>query len=67
MEDFGKGEVENVTWEDPPAVKDIKGAAKNIGGLYEAFASGEKGAWPTFDDALERHRMLEDVWGDWKA
>jgi len=67
VEDFESGEIETVTWEDPMAGKGIKGPANNIGALYEAFAGGEKGAWPTFEDALQRHRMLEEVWGDWKA
>ncbi len=67
IEDFAGGEVETVSWEDPMAGLGIKGAANNIGALYEAFAHGEKGTWPTFEDALERHRMLDEVWGDWKA
>lgn len=67
IEDFESGDVETVTYEDPMAGKGIKGPANNIGALYEAFAHGEKGAWPTFEDALQRHRMLDEVWGDWKA
>jgi hypothetical protein len=67
VEDFESGEVETVSWEDPMAGKGIKGPASNIGALYEAFAGGEKGAWPTFEDALQRHKMLEEVWGDWNA
>jgi len=35
--------------------------------LYEAFAGGEKGTWPTFEDALQKHRMLDEVLGDWNA
>jgi len=67
VENFESGEVETATWEDPMAEKEINGPARNIGALYEAFAGGEKVAWPTFEDALERHRMLDEVWGDWKA
>jgi len=67
VENFESGEVETATWEDPMAEKEINGPARNIGALYEAFAGGEKGAWPTFEDALQRHKMLEEVWGDWNA
>lgn len=74
VEDFEKsgGEVENVPWDDPMADRGFKGPARNIGSLYEAFAAADaegekKGAWPTFEDALERHRLLEAVWGDWHA
>lgn len=67
VEDFASGEAETVPYEDPMAGKGLKGPANNIGALYEAFAGGEKGAWPTFEDALERHRMLDEVWGNWKA
>ncbi len=67
VEDFESGEIETVTWEDPMAGKGIEGAANNIGALYEAFAGGEKGTWPTFEDALQKHRMLDEVLGDWNA
>lgn len=67
IEDFESGDVETVTYEDPMAGKEIQGPANNIGALYEAFAHGGKGSWPTFEDALQRHRMLDEVWGDWKA
>ena len=67
VEDYGSGEVESVKWEDGMAEKGLKGPAKNIGALYEAFASGAKGTWPSFEDAVERHRFLDEVWGDWEA
>lgn len=65
VEDFESGEVEAVTWQDGMAERGFTGAARNIGSLYEAFAGGEEKAWPNFEDALERHRLLKEVWGDW--
>ena len=65
VEDYETGEVESVSWVDGMAERGFQGAARNVGGLYEAFAGAEKSAWPSFEDALERHRFLEEVWGDW--
>ena len=67
VENFGSGEVEEVTKEHAMADRGLKGPAKHIESLYEAFADGGKAEWPTFEDALERHKFLEDVWGNWKA
>ena len=67
VQNFESGEVEKVTWEDVMADRGLKGPAKNIGSLYEAFAEGGKAEWPTFEDALERHKFLEDVLGNWEA
>lgn len=44
---------------------DIPKAARNIGRLYEAFAeSGTKHGtpYPTFDDALKKHQIIEDMY-----
>ena len=67
VENFESGEVENVTWKDVMADRGLKGPAKNIGSLYEAFAEGGNAEWSTFETALERHKFLEDVWGEWEA
>ena len=62
VEDLKSGKVENVTWKDEMAERGFEGSGKNIGKLYELFAEGKKGSWPTLEDALERHRFLEDFW-----
>lgn len=40
------------------------GVAGDVGRLYEGYAKGE---YKTWDYALERHRMMEDIWrkGGW--
>ena len=63
----GSEDVESVEWKNEMAEKGIQGPAANIGALYEAFAKGKEGSWPGFEQALDRHRMLEEVWGDWRA
>lgn len=34
----------------------------NVGKAWEAFAAGELGAVPTFEDALIRHRMIDAIY-----
>jgi len=38
------------------------GVAGNVGQAYEAFADCRDGDFPTFDNALIRHRMLEAIY-----
>lgn len=33
----------------------------NLARVYEAFASGEKGRYATFEDAVETHRVLDGI------
>lgn len=67
LQSKGSDEVETVEWRNEMAERGLQGPAQNTGSLYEAFATRKEGSWPGFEQALERHRMLEEVWGDWKA
>lgn len=62
----GTQDVENIEWKSPMAERGLQGPPKNIGNLYEAYADGT-GGWPDFQQAVERHKMLDEVYGDWSA
>lgn len=68
--DFETEKVTDLKWEWADWQKDLPTPARNIGGLYEAFAAahqrkgGEVG-YPTFGDALARHKQLEELILGW--
>jgi predicted dehydrogenase len=60
--DHEKDEVEVIDCPFPEAVKDISNFSKNIGQVYEAFATGNKEGFATFEDALVRHKLIDEIW-----
>lgn len=34
---------------------------QNVARLYDAFSGGETSRFATFEDALERHKMLDEI------
>jgi predicted dehydrogenase len=60
--DHEKDEVEAIDCPFPNSVKDINNFSKNCGQLYEAFATGNKEGFATFEDALVRHRLIDEIW-----
>jgi predicted dehydrogenase len=71
--DFETDEVSDIDWEWADWQKELPVHARNIGGLYEAFAaaweggSGEESYYPTFEHALKRHRQLEELISGWQG
>ncbi|CAK5265995.1 unnamed protein product, partial [Mycena citricolor] len=67
LHDFETGRVERVGWnaESWPEDPDTPGAAKNIGLLYERFATG--GEYPTWEDAVRRHEQIDGLLAGWVA
>ncbi|KAK0640671.1 hypothetical protein B0T16DRAFT_418283 [Cercophora newfieldiana] len=68
--DFETDKVTPLEWEWADWQKDLPMPARNIGGLYEAFAAAQEGGevgYPTFGSALARHKQLEELISGWKA
>ena len=65
VESFETGEVQEFDWKDETIP--FKGPAKNVGALYEAFASGEEGSFPDFSDAVALHQEIDALWLKWDA
>ena len=57
-----KDEVEVIACPFPDAVKDLPGLAKCIGLDYEAFATGKAEGLVSFNDAVVRHRFIDEIW-----
>ncbi|KAL8742683.1 MAG: hypothetical protein Q9190_004878 [Brigantiaea leucoxantha] len=61
LHDFKKDEVSVVEWERER--KELPVPGQNIGGLYERFwAGGKGGGYPGFEDAVVRHREIEEIY-----
>lgn len=60
--DHEKDTIEVIECPFPEVVKDIGNFSKNCGQVYEAFATGGKEGLVTFEDALLRHRLIEEIW-----
>lgn len=63
LENYENGEVEKVDWENKESPWKLP--ARDIAALYEAFAGGEKGAYPDFEGAVGLHQELEAMWKHW--
>jgi len=66
--DFETEKVTSLEWEWADWQKDLPTSARNIGGLYEAFAAARDGGavgYPTFGSALARHKQLEELLSGW--
>ncbi len=62
--DIHSFETDNVTpleWRWSDWQLEIPYAGRSVAALYEAFADGEEGCYPTFEDALHRYVQL-DKW-----
>lgn len=59
--DHEKDEIEAIDCPFPEAVKDVENFSKNCGQVYEAFATSNKEGSVTFEDALKRHRFIEEI------
>ncbi|QDS69968.1 hypothetical protein FKW77_002865 [Venturia effusa] len=64
LDDFEKGTLETVSvdtdeWDELPR------QARNVARLYEAFRKGKGDGIATFDEAVERHKMLDGMYEAW--
>ncbi|MCJ1405811.1 hypothetical protein MMC11_009041 [Xylographa trunciseda] len=67
VHDFETDTIQKVEWNWADWQKELPMAAKNVGGLYEAFADGDTSRYPTFEDALKRHEQLESILAGWQV
>lgn len=58
--DYSKNEIEEVKWEPP--FPELPGPARNVASMYEAFARGDESKFPTFEEAVLRHRLIEELY-----
>jgi hypothetical protein len=63
VHDFKTGSLEEFEYPDAGS-EGLGGVAGDVGRLYESYAKGD---YQTWEYALERHRMMEDIWskGGW--
>lgn len=59
IHDFENDAVEVIQWDRP--FQDLPGRSRNVAGLYEAFADGDKGEYPDFEHAVTRHAQIDEV------
>lgn len=67
VHDFETDQVETVDWNWAPWQEELPVFARSVGSVYEAYADGKEGDYPTFEDALAHHEKLEGLISDWKA
>ncbi|KAE9967653.1 hypothetical protein EG328_008057 [Venturia inaequalis] len=60
--DHEKDDIEIIDCPFPESVKDVEKFSKNCGQVYEAFATGNKEGVVTFEEALKRHNLIEEIW-----
>lgn len=58
VHDFATDKVEVVDW-DHGKFAALPGPAKSVARLYNLFAKGDATSYPTFEDAVVRHREME--------
>ena len=61
VHDHATNEVEEVDWHTNDAESKIPGPAANVARIYEAFADGRKQGYVDWDQAVERHRLLDSL------
>jgi hypothetical protein len=61
LHDHAADKVESVEWDWTSWQKDLPIIARSVGAVYEAFADGRVGTYPTFDDALAFHNQLDSM------
>jgi len=57
-----KEDVEVVDTSYPDAVKDLPLVSRDIGLIYDAYATGKTEGLVTFEDALKTHKLIDDMW-----
>ncbi|KAK3291132.1 uncharacterized protein B0H64DRAFT_478452 [Chaetomium fimeti] len=71
IHNFETNEVDKVEWNWEQWQNDIDYAGRGIGALYEGLAevkgTGAKEHYPTFNTAVKRHELLENLLAEWKA
>ncbi|KAI1080121.1 hypothetical protein F5B20DRAFT_114877 [Whalleya microplaca] len=66
LHNYETEKVERVDWESDER-SELPGRARNIGALYEAYASNESVPYPTFEHALKRHKQLDGILAKFSA
>ena len=59
IHDFATDQVEDAPWQWHH--QELPPQARNIAALYEAFHQQQGGQYPTFENAVSRHKQLEDM------
>ena len=59
IHDFATDSVKDIAWQWHHPELPVR--ARNIAALYEAFGRQQQGQYPTFEDAVSRHRQLEEM------
>ncbi len=67
VHDFESNSVSQVGWTWPGWQTELPIPARNIGAVYESFASAEVGRYASFDDAMVRHEQLQAMVDGWEA
>lgn len=67
LHDFATDKVEELELEWAPWQEELPINARSVGAVYEAFADGKDGGYPTFEDALRRYQQLDGFISKWKA
>jgi hypothetical protein len=67
VHDFETDKVERIEWNWSEWQKDLPVAARGIGSVFEEFAKGKEGVYPTFEDALALHEQLEGLIASFSA
>lgn len=62
LHEFQTNEVQNIDWSlGDAAEKNLPPPAQNVSRLYEAFANGETEKLVSFEEAVKRHRMVDEM------
>ena len=65
VHNFETDEVESVPWEWQDWQNGLPDVARSVGAVYEKFAEGDDKNVPSFEDALVRHRQLNEILASW--
>lgn len=60
VHDFTKDAVEEVNWKS--SFVDLPVPARNVAALYETFAEADPKQYPDFENAVVRHRQIEELY-----
>jgi len=69
VHNFETDEIRTLAWDWYPWQEEaaLPIVSRSVGALYEAFAEGENGIYPSFEDGLRRHEQLHDMLSGWTA
>ncbi|CAM1508617.1 Fc.00g054650.m01.CDS01 [Cosmosporella sp. VM-42] len=65
VHDFETDEVKSVPWEWQDWQNELPDVARSVGAVYERFAEGDDKNVPSFEDALVRHKQLNEILASW--